>query len=722
MFGVQIYGAVVLVERTNNADGGFVLTELDGAGRSWEYGPDFRLLLPAAQQNALADYQAAWVELEEALAGYARVRPWWDVGSISADPVVVAAAGRVNAAADGSVMAFEALRRSGFEGGGVLAPAEVGAGGAAGAGGQGLRIGLDEGRLGDWWGRLNNPAAVTAVWRRFVVARLVADASAFIPDPGDGTAGLRRREAVAGMVVGAELGLAGLGVPADIQGELRAATVWQVFEGGRLVGGPRPGAGVVTDPGEGGDGPGDEAAAGTAAAGAAVAAASAEAAQERRDASPRSLNRFGFDEEAVVAYRDGDHGGPDRMGANAGAEAAPIGGRGGDGAGIGGDRAARDVWTRYQAARVELDQALFAYKRVRPWEAVGSEPTEPTEPTVAAAAGRVTAAGGGLLAVLGELRELGVNRGAVLASVGMGDGSAVDADGRAMRIGLDESRLGPWWRELNNPARVEAAWRRFVLALRVADAMAFAPEARADDGGRREAAEAAEAAEQAADAAAAIGDAQDGLEQLGVTPAQQAELEAATVWDLIPDGGRLLGGADRSGSSGAEVPAVPEPPSAGSWRDIRLDLDIPEGTRTFGRRDLSADHRERVNQFADQVAQEAARREREGLPPLVMHIEGGGSGRAIGIGRAARSGRFRAESASRVLAPVLAERLAGIGLPDNAVRREVHTRGAGPSAAPRRGRAAGDRPAAGDQERRRVTVWLAEAAPARRSTVRPAAI
>jgi hypothetical protein len=251
VFGVRIYGAVVWVERANNADGGFVLTELDGARRSWEYGPDFRLLPPPVQRNALADYRAAWVELEEALAGYARVRPWEAVGSISVDPVVMAAAGRVNAAAEASVMAFEALRRSGYEGGGVLAPAEVGAGGAVGAGGRGLRIELDHDRLGDWRGGLNNPAAVTAVWRRYVVARLVADASAFIPETGVGTAGLRRREALAGMVVGAEIGLAGLGVPADMWVELWAATVWQVFEGGPPAGGPRPEAGAVTYPGEG---------------------------------------------------------------------------------------------------------------------------------------------------------------------------------------------------------------------------------------------------------------------------------------------------------------------------------------------------------------------------------------------------------------------------------------------------------------------------------------
>ncbi|MGF7236211.1 MAG: hypothetical protein ACQSGP_14790, partial [Frankia sp.] len=316
-----------------------------------------------------------------------------------------------------------------------------------------------------------------------------------------------------------------------------------------------------------------------------AATAGVEAARVRRDASLRSLTGFGFDEETVVAFPVGDDGGPDRMEDHARPEVAPTGGWGGDRPGVAAEddaarvealaayargepgvegqlvgvdlRAARDAWLGYQAARVDVDQALFAYKRVRPREAVASAPTDPA---VAAAAERVTAAVGRSLAAVGELRKLGFDGRAVLASGRMGDGSAVDADGRAMRIGLDESRLGPWWRELNNSAEVEAAWRRFVVALRVADAMTSTLPARAGGTGRQEAEETEEAraAGRVAEARAAgqvADDALQGVERLGVTPAQRANLEAATVWDLVPDGGRLLGGApfdERAVGSGGE--------------------------------------------------------------------------------------------------------------------------------------------------------------------------
>ncbi|MGF7239058.1 MAG: hypothetical protein ACQSGP_29505, partial [Frankia sp.] len=193
------------------------------------------------------------------------------------------------------------------------------------------------------------------------------------------------------------------------------------------------------------------------------------------------------------------------------------------GLGVVDSRGARDVWARYEAARVELDQALFAYARARPSGEVGSVSVDPV---VVAAAGRVNAAVDARAGALAELAGLGFDGGAVRAPGGIADGSAADDGVSVIRIGVDESRLGNWWGGLGNPAAVEAAWRDFVVARRIADAAGFDSSAHFESAGR-----------------AMVVAAEDGLTPFGLSTDMRAELEAATVWDVVPGGGRLLGGA-----------------------------------------------------------------------------------------------------------------------------------------------------------------------------------
>ncbi|WP_220386480.1 hypothetical protein [Frankia sp. ArI3] len=186
--------------------------------------------------------------------------------------------------------------------------------------------------------------------------------------------------------------------------------------------------------------------------------------------------------------------------------------------------------------------------------------------------------------------------------------------------------------------------------------------------------------------------------------------------------GRLRGGAP--GYAAEPNPATwADPPDittagasqqADQWRGVRLELDVPEGVRSFTNTDLSANQRQSLNRFAEQIVADAARRARDGLPPLTVHLEGGGNGRTVGYRRAVRSGQLRADSAWRVLAPVVATRLVQMGLQPNAVTYQTHTRGAQPAGAappaPRLGSGGGrsNPPADVSQQHRQIVGWLTE--------------
>ncbi|WP_206778500.1 hypothetical protein, partial [Frankia torreyi] len=95
---------------------------------------------------------------------------------------------------------------------------------------------------------------------------------------------------------------------------------------------------------------------------------------------------------------------------------------------------------------------------------------------------------------------------------------------------------------------------------------------------------------------------------------------------VVLHGGRiggLFGGAGLTDSPGE--PADP-------WRAIQLELDPPDGLRVFGPADLSVEQHADLDQLAEQIVGEAVRRARVGGPGLVVHVEGGGSGRPLAFG------------------------------------------------------------------------------------------
>nr|MDT0665429.1 hypothetical protein [Micromonospora sp. DSM 115978] len=154
---------------------------------------------------------------------------------------------------------------------------------------------------------------------------------------------------------------------------------------------------------------------------------------------------------------------------------------------------------------------------------------------------------------------------------------------------------------------------------------------------------------------------------------------------------RPLGGLRGGGNTSSVQEPAEQGPVGRPVPGAVLELDLPAGLRSFDAADLSADDAVRLEGFAQAAAAEAVRRTGSGLPPVVVHLEAGGSGRLLDPVRAFESGDLRAHSVGTIVERLLAARPELAEVPPGMVRVEPRARGLGPGRHRRAGGAPGAR-------------------------------